>query len=226
MSKYSRIEVVQTMHATGIVPVFYHSDAAVCKKILACCYSAGILVFEFTNRGDFDHEVFAELHVYVSNHLKDMILGVGSVMDPGTAALYMQLGANFIISPILNPEIAKVCNRRKVTWIPGSGTVTEISNAEALGAEVVKIFPSTEVGGPNFVKSVKGPMPWSSIMATGGIRANLEDLKEWFDSGVHCVGLGSQVFFKKMDGSFDYLLIERKLKEVVSFVAVNYPSKS
>lgn len=204
MVKYTRIETAQVMKDTGIVPVFYHKDINVCKEAIKACYDGGARVFEFTNRGDFAHEVFAELNKYVSEHLDGMILGVGSVIDEGTTSLYLQLGANFIVSPIVNSEMAKTCNRRKVAWMPGCGSVTEISYAQELGAEVVKIFPGAQVVGPEFVKSVKGPMPWSSIMPTGGVSPTETNLKQWFDAGVHCVGIGSKLFLKHPDGNFDF----------------------
>ena len=218
MASYTRIEVALKMKEIGIIPVFYHKDIEVCKQVVKACYDAGAKVFEFTNRGDYAHEVFNELNKYVTANLDGMILGIGSVIDPGTTALYLQMGANFIVSPILNPEMAKVCNRRKVAWMPGCGSLSEISYAEELGAEVVKIFPGAQVGGPSFVKAVKGPFPWSSIMPTGGVSPTEENLKQWFDAGVHCVGIGSKLFAKKEDGSYDYEAITQKLKEAIQLV--------
>ena len=218
MAQYSRIAVAEQMKATGIVPVFYHADVQTCKDILKACYDGGARVFEFTNRGDFAHEVFAELVKYATKELPGMMLGVGSVIDAGTTALYLQLGANFIVSPLINAEMAKTCNRRKIAWMPGCGSVTEINYAEELGAEVVKIFPGSQVGGPSFVKAVKGPLPWSSIMPTGGVSPTEENLKEWFSAGVHCVGIGSKLFQKKEDGSFDLKKIEEKVQETLQIV--------
>ncbi|MCM8568412.1 bifunctional 4-hydroxy-2-oxoglutarate aldolase/2-dehydro-3-deoxy-phosphogluconate aldolase [Gramella jeungdoensis] len=215
MARYSRIEVAETMKNTGIVPVFYHKDLSVCKEVLKACYEGGTRVFEFTNRGDYAHEVFGELNKYCNETFNDMMLGVGSVIDAGTTSLYLQLGANFIVSPIINTEMAKTCNRRKVAWMPGCGSVTEISYAEELGAEVVKIFPGSQVGGPSFVKAVKGPFPWSSIMPTGGVSPTEENLKEWFDAGVHCVGIGSKLFTKKQDGGYDYNSITKIVKSSI-----------
>ena len=218
MANYTRIEAAQAMKETGIVPVFYNEDLEVCKKVIKACYEGGARVFEFTNRGDFAHEVFGELTKYVNKNLDGMILGVGSVLDAGTTSLYLQLGANFIVSPIVNPEMAKTCNRRKVAWMPGCGSVTEISYAEELGAEVVKIFPGSEVGGPSFVKAIKGPFPWTSIMPTGGVSPTSENLTEWFDAGVHCVGIGSKIFTKKADGSYDYDQVTKVLKNAIQIV--------
>ncbi len=196
--RHSRIEVALAMKETGMVPVFYHPDVDICKNVLKACHAGGVKAFEFTNRGDFAHELFSELSKYVRDELHGLMLGVGSVVDPGTASLYIQLGTDFVVSPVINAEMAKVCNRRKVLWSPGCGSLSEISYAEELGAEVVKIFPGSSVGGPGFVKAVKGPCPWTSIMPTGGVKPTHENLKEWFDAGVHCVGMGSQLFTKDL----------------------------
>ena len=196
MARFSRIEVALKMKETGMIPVFYHAQAETAKQVLKACYDGGVRVFEFTNRGDFAHEVFGELNKWAAKELPDLILGVGSVIDAGTASLYIQLGTNFVVSPILDPEMALVCNRRKIAWSPGCGSLNDISRAEELGAEIVKIFPGSSVGGPKFVAAVKGPCPWTSIMPTGGVEPTEENLKAWFDAGVTCVGMGSNLFPK------------------------------
>ena len=212
MARFTRIEVAQKMDETGIVPVFYHKDAEIGKKVLKACYEGGIRVFEFTNRGDYAHEVFAELNKWAAKELPEMMLGVGSVVDAGTAALYIQLGASFIVSPVLKEDMAFTCNRRKILWSPGCGSLSEISRAEELGAEVVKIFPGQQVGGPEFVKAVKGPFPWTSIMPTGGVEPTEENLSEWFKAGVTCVGMGSQLITKNIIANGEY----DKLKELAA----------
>jgi len=197
MARFSRIDVTLKMKETGMIPVFYHPDAETAKQVMKACYNGGVRVFEFTNRGDFAHEVFAEINKWATKELPDMIVGVGSVVDAGTASLYIQLGANFVVSPVLKEEMAIVCNRRKIAWSPGCGSLNDISRAEELGAEIVKIFPGSSVGGPKFVAAVKGPCPWSSIMPTGGVEPTEENLKAWFDAGVICVGMGSNLFPKE-----------------------------
>lgn len=218
MARFTRIEVALKAKETGIVPVFYHQDIDTCKNILKACYEGGVRIFEFTNRGDFAHEVFAELNKYAAKELPEMILGIGSVVDAPTASLYIQLGANFIVAPSLNPEVAKVCNRRKISWMPGCGSVSEISFAEELGAEVVKIFPATQVGGPDFIKAVKGPMPWTNIMPTGGVNATEDSLKEWISAGAYCVGLGSQLFTKDQQDNFNYTEIKETVKKSIDYI--------
>lgn len=202
-----------------MVPVFFHKDIEVCKKVLKACYDGGARVFEFTNRGDRAYMVFQDLIIWAEKETPEMILGVGSVVEAGTTSLYIQLGANFIVSPVLNEDMAKVCNRRKIAWSPGCGSLSEISKAEELGAEVVKIFPGSQVGGPSFVKAVLGPCPWSSIMPTGGVSPDVENLSAWIKAGVHCVGMGSQLMIKDASGNFDYRAIEQKTKEALAIIA-------
>ena len=193
MARFTRIQVALQMRESGIIPVFYHPDPEICRPVIRACYDGGLRLFEFTNRGDFAHELFSDLNKYVIREMPEMILGTGSVIDAGTASLYIQLGTNFIVSPVIKEEIALVCNRRKILWSPGCGSVTEISRAEELGAEVVKIFPAPSVGGPGFVKAVRGPQPWTNIMPTGGVDPNEDSLRTWFDAGVYCVGMGANL---------------------------------
>jgi len=218
MSKYSRSEVSAAMKETGVVPVFYHSDLEVCKNVVKSCYDGGIRVFEFVNRGEFAHEIFSELNKYALKELPGMILGAGSVVEEGTAAIYIQAGANFIVSPLLNENMAKICNRRGVSWSPGCGTISEISKAQELGAEVVKVFPASEIGGPSFVKAVKAPMPWTNIMPTGGVNTSEENLKGWFNAGVICVGMGSNLFPKEIMEKKDYTALTNKVKDLMSTI--------
>ncbi len=218
MAKFSRIAVTLKMAETGMVPVFYHADLEVCKAVLGACYQGGVRVFEFTNRGDFAHEIFGQLVKHARSAYPEMMMGAGSIVDAATAALYMQLGADFIVSPVLNPEVAKTCNRRKVLWSPGCATLSEISLAEELGAEVVKIFPAKQVGGPDFVAAVKGPCPWSSIMPTGGVEPKEENLRAWFGAGVHCVGMGSQLISKEIIAANDYEKLEQQTRAALEMI--------
>lgn len=219
MARFNRIEVCTTMKETGMIPVFYHADLSVCQQIISACHDGGARVFEFTNRGDFAHEIFGQLIKWTTEHLPKMILGVGSVVDAATASLYIQLGANFVVSPVLVEEVVKVCNRRKVAVSPGCGSLTEISKAEELGVEIVKIFPATEVGGPSFVKSILGPCPWTSIMPTGGVAPDETNLRKWFEAGVACVGMGSKLMTKKANGAFDYSAITKTTQQAIGFIS-------
>lgn len=203
MAQYTRIEVAQKMKETGLVPLFYHSDIETSKQIVKACYDGGARLLEFTTRGDFAFEIFSELNKYIIAELPGMILGVGSVTDAAAASFYMQMGANFIVTPVFRKDIAEVCNRRKVLWSPGCGSLTEIATAEEMGCEIVKLFPG-DIYGPEFVKGVKGPQPWTSIMPTGGVEPTEESLTKWFKAGVTCVGIGSKLIFKDSNGQFDF----------------------
>lgn len=155
-----------------MVPVFNDADIEVAKKVAEAVHAGGCPLLESTNRGDHAWEVFNELERYCAIQLPDMILGVGSMVDPGTASLYINCGANFVVGPVLNPDLARAGNRRKISYSPGCGNASEISQAEDLGCETVNVFLGGEVGGPKFVKAVKGPCPWVSIMPTGVWRAS------------------------------------------------------
>jgi len=205
------------MEETGLVPLFYHSDLEICKKVLSACYNGGARLLEFTNRGDYAHEVFGELNKFAESNLPDMILGVGSITDAGAASLYMQLGANFVVTPVLREDIAIACNRRKLLWSPGCGSLTEIAKAEELGAEIIKIFPGS-LYGPEFVKAVKAPCPWTSIMPTGGVSTSEENLKSWFDSGVTCVGIGSQLITNESIKNQDFKSLEERVRSTLQII--------
>ncbi len=218
MAKFTRLQVYQAMEETGIIPVFYHPDADIAKAAVKACYEGGIRAFEFTNRGDFAHEVFTELVKWADATCPEMIMGVGSVVDAPTAALYIQLGANFVVGPLLNPDIFKVCNRRQVAYSPGCATPSEIGLAQELGAEIVKVFPGGNVGGPSFVKNVRGPMPWSKIMVTGGVEPTEENLSAWFNAGVSCVGMGSNLFPKEAIKRGDWSTVTQLCRNSLSIV--------
>lgn len=215
MARFTRTEVILRMREIGIVPIFYHKDAEICRNVIKACYEGGLKVFEFTNRGDFAHELFSELHKWAEKEIPDLMMGVGSVVDAGTTSLYIQLGANFVVSPLLNPDMAKACNRRKILWIPGCGSVSEIGYAEEFGADILKIFPGSSVGGPDFIKSIKGPCPWTSLMPTGGVEPTLENLKEWFDAGAVCVGIGTNLITKELIARKDWEGLKEKTDATV-----------
>ncbi len=216
--KFNKIQVLSAMQSTGLVPVFYHQDVEVAKQVVKACYEGGVRVFEFTNRGDFAHEVFGELVKFAAKECPEMILGIGSIVDAPTAALYLQLGANFVVGPLLNPEIFKVCNRRNVPYSPACATTSEIGQAQELGADVVKIFPAGNVGGPSYVKNIKAPMPWTNVMVTGGVEPTEENLSKWFQAGVLCVGMGSNLFPKEVLKNKEWSKITDLCKESIDII--------
>ena len=217
MAQFTRHQVINEMQGSGLVPLFYHQDVALAKEVLSACYKGGARLLEFTHRGDFAHEVFRELIDHASTNLPGMILGVGSVTDASSASYYMQNGANFIVTPVFREDIAIVCNRRKVLWSPGCGSLTEIAKAEEMGAEIVKLFPGN-IYGPEFVKAIKGPQPWTSIMPTGGVAPTEENLSAWFNAGVTCVGMGSKLISKEIIANKDYAKLTADVKAALDIV--------
>ncbi|MEZ4687006.1 MAG: bifunctional 4-hydroxy-2-oxoglutarate aldolase/2-dehydro-3-deoxy-phosphogluconate aldolase [Bacteroidia bacterium] len=217
MARFDRITVASKMREQGMVPLFYHADLDVCKSVLTAVYHGGARLLEFTNRGDYAHEIFGQLNKYCEQELPEMILGVGSVTDAASASMYMQLGANFVVTPVLREDIAMVCNRRKVLWSPGCGSLGEIARAEELGAEVVKLFPGSTYG-PGFISDIRGPQPWTSIMPTGGVSPDPENLKKWFEAGAYCVGMGSKLMAKTPEGDFDLKKIEQLTRQALEYI--------
>ena len=205
------------MGQTGIIPVFYHRDADVAKQVVKACYEGGVRAFEFTNRGDYAHEVFAEVVKYAATACPDMAMGVGSVVDAPTAALYLQLGACFVVGPLFNAEVARVCNRRQVPYTPGCGSVTEVGDAQEAGCDLCKVFPG-DVLGPKFVKGLMAPMPWSKLMVTGGVEPTRENLAAWFKAGIYCVGMGSKLFPKEVVAARDWTVITKRCAEALGYV--------
>ena len=217
MAQFTRHEVISEIHNSGMVPLFYHHDIEVAENILKACYDGGARLLEFTNRGDFAHDVFKALIKYANKSLTGMILGVGSVTDAASASYYMMNGANFIVTPVFRKDIAVVCNRRKVLWSPGCGSLSEITQAEEYGAEIVKLFPG-KIYGSEFVKAIKGPQPWTSIMPTGGVTTEKGNLQVWFDAGVTCVGLGSKLISKKVIEEKAYAKLTADVKKTLSLI--------
>lgn len=212
MAKFDKLAVLAKMKEAPVVPVFYHKDAATACAVVKACYEGGIRAFEFTNRGDFAHEVFEQVVKFAATECPEMAIGVGSVVEPATAALYIQLGACFVVGPMFNPEISRVCNRRGVPYTPGCGSVSEVSAAQETGCDLCKVFPG-DVLGPKFVKALLAPMPWSRLMVTGGVEPTEENLRAWFAAGVYCVGMGSKLFPKDRVAAADWAYVADKCRE-------------
>jgi 2-dehydro-3-deoxyphosphogluconate aldolase/(4S)-4-hydroxy-2-oxoglutarate aldolase len=218
VARIDRLTVLNAVVESGLVPVFYNRDVEVVKQIVAACARGGARLVEFTNRGEQAWNVFTQLAEWADGAHPEMILGVGTVIDAPTAALYIASGANFVVGPILNPEIARLCNRRKIAYMPGCGSASEISEAEELGVEIVKVFPGAEVGGPGFVKAVLAPMPWTRIMPTGGVAASEDSIRAWFQAGVTAVGIGSSLITKQLVAKGDFDGIANQVVQVLDWI--------
>lgn len=218
MSRFSRLEVLNTMVDNGLVPVFYNGDLEISKKIAEALAVGGARCIEFTNRGDFAPSVFKELSEHIAKTNPQVMLGVGSIVDPYTASLYIASGACFVVGPSLNPEVAQLCNRRKISYSPGCATATEIARAEELGVEIVKIFPGGLVGGPEFVKSILGPCPWTRIMPTGGVETTKESVTAWIKAGTTALGIGSNLITKERVAQNKWDEITRATAQVLAWI--------
>jgi 2-dehydro-3-deoxyphosphogluconate aldolase/(4S)-4-hydroxy-2-oxoglutarate aldolase len=218
MAHMQRLEVLNAIVDTGLVPVFYHPDVKTGLCIIEACLAGGARVVEFTNRGDFAPFVFQALAEHVARSGAGVSLGVGSITDPHTAALYLASGASFVVGPVLNPEVARLCNRRKVAYSPGCATATEISQAEELGVEIVKIFPGGLVGGPEFVRSILAPCPWTRIMPTGGVETTQASIAAWFKAGVAAVGIGSNLISRSRVAAGDYQAITETTAQLLAWI--------
>ena len=213
-----RMAVLAAMMDQGVIPVFQHADVEVCTQVIQACADGGAKCIEFTNRGDFPSHVFAEVTRHFAKADPSVIMGVGSVVDAPTAGVYIAHGARFVVGPLLNPEVARVCNRRKIPYSPGCGTASEIGLAEELGCEIVKLFPGGSVGGPDFVRAILGPMPWTRLMPTGGVDASEASLRAWFEAGVVAVGIGSNLVTKALLDAKDYKGVEARVRQTVELV--------
>lgn len=212
MAKFDKYAVMAKIAAAPMVPVFYHPDVEVCKNVIRACYAGGVRAFEFTNRGDFAHEIFSQLSKWALHECPDLVLGIGSIIDAPTAALYLQLGANFVVGPLFNKDIALVCNRRSVPYCPGCLTPTEVGMAQEAGCDFIKIFPG-DVVGTNLIKGLLAPMPWTKLMVTGGVAPEKDNLTQWFNAGVFCVGMGSKLFPSDKIKANDWAFITNKCDE-------------
>ncbi len=218
MARFTRLQVLNTIVEISLVPVFYHADFDTARNVVSAIARAGCPLVEFVNRGDHAWEIFSELDRYFAKSDPSLILGAGSIIDPYTAALYVNCGASFIVGPTLNADVARFCNRRKIPYAPGCGSVTEVSDAEELGCEIIKVFPGKEVGGPAFAKSILGPMPWVRLMPTGGVDATHESVTAWINAGVVALGMGSNLISKEMLAASDWSGIEHNVRNTLALI--------
>jgi 2-dehydro-3-deoxyphosphogluconate aldolase/(4S)-4-hydroxy-2-oxoglutarate aldolase len=212
-----RSRVYETLASSGLVPLFYHPDPELAFSVAAACHRGGASVLEFTNRGHFAHEVFAALKKRARRELPGLLIGIGSIQDAGTAALYLQMGADFVVTPLLREDVIRTCNRRKVAVLPGTATASEIGQAEELGCEMVKISPG-EVLGPQFLKAHLGPCPWTRAMVSGGVSPEEANLRGWFEAGAACVGMGSKLISKEILEKQDWDALEQNVRSVLGII--------
>jgi 2-dehydro-3-deoxyphosphogluconate aldolase/(4S)-4-hydroxy-2-oxoglutarate aldolase len=218
MARFMRLDVINTLLDTGLVPLFYNAKVETSIKLASACSRGGAKVIEFTNRGELAYPVFMELVKHFAKADPGIILGVGSILEAPTAALYLAAGANFIVGPSFQADVARLCNRRKILYMPGCATETEISTAEEYGAEICKIFPGETVGGPAFIKAVMAPCPWHRLMPTGGVEATEASIGEWIKAGAAALGMGSKLISAQAVHEKDYDSIARNVSDCIGWI--------
>lgn len=218
MNKLYKFQVLTKLAEAKFLPIFSHEDPQIACEVGLACARGGAGVFELTNRSSTTPQAFSLLKQELDKSKSAMVLGIGSIVEPASAAAYINLGAAFVVAPNFNPEVAKVCNRRGVAYIPGCFTPTEVNQAQEAGCEVIKYFPADSKIGPQFIKSLRGPCPWTAVVATGGIEPTKEGMDPWFKAGCIALGLGSQFIKAEYIEKKDYKALETKVKEVVSFL--------
>jgi 2-dehydro-3-deoxyphosphogluconate aldolase/(4S)-4-hydroxy-2-oxoglutarate aldolase len=192
MGRLSHLEVDAAIEEVGLIPLFYQPDPALVVAAVTACAAGGARVVEFTNRGDGAHRVFTAAITRLREEVPTAVLGVGSIVDAPTAALYIANGADFVVGPYFRRKVASLCRRRGITYIPGASTPAEIARAENAGADIVKVFPA-RVLGPAFIRDILGPSPQSRLVPTGGVAATQESVSAWIRAGAVAVGIGSQL---------------------------------
>lgn len=211
-------QVFDNINASRLLPLFNMPDVQVCEAVIDQCYAAGIRVFELTNRDNRAMDTFRILSSQRTFRWPGMALGAGTVLDAVTATRFMELGADFIVAPDLNPEVGEICIELGVPWIPGCLSPTEISMAYRMGAAMVKLFPAGTVG-PSYIRHIHGPMPFAKIIVTGGVSTDGDSLRGWLDAGAAAIGLGSSLFSAERMRSGDLTGIGEDLKKIVGITA-------
>jgi 2-dehydro-3-deoxyphosphogluconate aldolase / (4S)-4-hydroxy-2-oxoglutarate aldolase len=212
----SKAHIRKSLNEQGVIPLFTHESIDDALAIVDASYRGGMRVLEFTNRKSNSFEVFSSL-IKQRERFPDLLIGIGTVMDANTTKKFIDAGAGFIISPMLNPEMGKVCAQNNMHWIPGCATITEVATARDLGAEVIKVFPGSVVG-PGFVSAVLSVIADLKLMITGGVEPTETNLTSWFKAGAMAVGLGSQLFTKDILDKKDWNQLQKNVADAIALI--------
>lgn len=214
----SEQEIIQKLKKQAMLPLFYHADVHLCIEVVKALYHAGIRAIEFVNRGKLALENFEMLISLRNESMKDLLLGTGTIRTKEQAGVFLNAGADFLISPVFDAAVRDIAARHKVLWIPGCMTPTEIHVAANSGCKLVKLFPANVLG-PNFVSAVKELFPAMDFMPTGGIDIHQNKIREWFDAGACAIGVGSKLVSKTILEQKDYTGITKAAKETLNLIA-------
>lgn len=206
---------IDTILSQGALPLFFHPSEDVSIKVLRALYAAGVRSIEYTNRGKEALSNFKALVALRNNELKDMQLGIGTIKNATDAQVFIEAGADYLISPGYVPEVAQVAEQHQVLWIPGCMTVSEIIEAEHRGIKFIKLFPGNVLG-PGFMSAIKDVFPNIHFMPTGGVELNSDSIGAWFKAGVVAVGLGSKLITKDLLEQQNYAEIQSATQKALS----------
>ena len=203
-------EIVDVLERAPIVPLYYHEDPATACSLMDACYLGGARALEFTNRGEHAMRVFTAMCKHRDANYPDMALGIGSISNTEQIQNFIDVGADFLVSPFISKSLADFAKSKDIFWTGGCGTLTEMQTAYSWGVPLLKLFPGN-IYGPAMIKAAKAPCPWLKIMPTGGVKPEKENLEAWFGAGATCVGMGSQLFTKDENGAYNYASITEKV---------------
>ncbi|TKC00489.1 bifunctional 4-hydroxy-2-oxoglutarate aldolase/2-dehydro-3-deoxy-phosphogluconate aldolase [Pedobacter cryophilus] len=201
----------------GMLPLFFHPDEQKSIDITQTVYDAGVRVIEYTNRGKEALANFRKLKQVALETMPELMLGIGTIKNPKEAQDFIDAGADFIVCPIVTPEVAEVCQKADLLWIPGCMTPTEISIAQKNGAGLIKIFPANILG-QEFISSIKELFAGQLFMPTGGVDLSKENIGSWFKAGVCAVGMGSKLISKEIMTDGNYALLAQNTKDVLAVI--------
>jgi 2-dehydro-3-deoxyphosphogluconate aldolase/(4S)-4-hydroxy-2-oxoglutarate aldolase len=194
MQRYTKSEVSEHLLGAGVLPMFSHPDEKISIRILEALYKAGVRIVEFTNRPDEALAIFKCMRQFADDHLPGLVLGAGTIMNEAQAESFAHAGAAFLVAPSMDREVGMFCRNNDLFWCPGASTLNEILQAEAAGADLVKLFPAAQLGGPAYLKAIRAPCPWLQLIPTGGISTDSKVLRNWIEAGAEVIGMGSHLF--------------------------------
>lgn len=212
-----KTEILQLTLQQGVLPLYFNKDEEVSINVLKALYEAGIRTVEYTNRGEAALQNFKALRKVCDIELKGMYLGIGTIKNGEQAKSFVDAGADYLISPGVVEDAAKVADQNKLVYVPGCMTPTEIIKAEQLGSTLVKIFPGNIVG-PGFVSAIKELFSGVKFIITGGVEPEESNLRGWFSAGAAAVGMGSKLITKQILETKDYAKITQLTKESLKLI--------